>query len=59
MENVDKIEKILRTGNSIKNGIAQYKEVIKDLRCDKYQMKFNGDSRFSSAKVSISVDSLK
>lgn len=57
MENVDKIEKILRTGYSIKNGIKRYKETIKDPRCDKHNMKFNGDSRFSSAKVIISVDS--
>ena len=57
MENVDKIEKLLKTGNDIKNGIKSYKEEIKDPRCDKHQMKFNGDDRFSSAKINISVDS--
>ena len=57
MENVDKIEKLLETGYSIKNRIKRYKEVIKDSRCDKHQMKFNGDDRFSSAKINISVDS--
>ena len=57
MENVDKIEKILKTGNDIKNRIKRYREVIKDPNCDKHDMRFNGDDRFSSAKINISVDS--
>ena len=57
MKNVDQIEKILRTGHSIKNGVKRYREVIKDSRCDKHKMGFNMDDRFSSAKINISVDS--
>src|SRR5690554_2868742 len=57
MENVEKIEKTLRTANSIINGINKYKQEIKDSRCDKYGMGFNKDNRFSTAKITISVDS--
>ena len=57
MENLEKIEKALKTANSIINGINNYRQTIKDSRCDKFGMGFNKDNRFSSAKITLSIDS--
>ena len=56
MENVDKIEKLLKTGNDIKNGIKEYRATKNSIGVD-HDVSFNGDCRFSSAKINISIDS--
>lgn len=57
MEEFKKIQQQLKTGYSIKEEINNHYEVIRRMNCDKNGLGFNLDSRYSSGKVTISIDS--
>ncbi|OGF30755.1 hypothetical protein A2300_03965 [Candidatus Falkowbacteria bacterium RIFOXYB2_FULL_35_7] len=59
LENYKGIKNFIEIGNQIKNKIKDYLEKIErksEFNIDKYEMGFNKDNRFSSAKIEVSVD---
>lgn len=43
--------------NELRNKYTEYLEKISDIKCDKFGFKFNGDNRFSSFTINVSLDS--
>ncbi len=54
---VDKVKNLLKTANEAETVFDRYKEATNESRCDKHGLGFNLDSRFSSAKITLSIDS--
>lgn len=60
MENVEKIESLLKTAKAIRDGFKEIDNSIKDSLCDWMGVGFNKDDRFSACSpIKISVDSWK
>jgi len=57
MENLQKIKRIIETSRKLREKLDGWNNIISENSCDKYGLGFNKDSRFSSTKISLSVDS--
>lgn len=57
MAKLKEIQNLLATKNSVLQGLAQYNKEITEPKCDKYNIGFNIDNRFSTGKIEISIDS--
>ena len=56
METYEDLKKVEQVGKQIINRLDGYKAEIAKSSCDKHDIGFNKDSRFSSATVEISID---
>lgn len=57
MKEVLKVKQMLQTAKEAETVIDRYKNATSAPSCDKHGLGFNLDSRFSSAKVTLSIDS--
>lgn len=53
---IETIRAYKQAANTLKTLRPKYIEEIKDSRCDKYDMKFGGDDRFSVFKCTVFLD---
>jgi hypothetical protein len=56
MKKYDKVKEQILTGEQIVEKISAYRKTALQKDCDKHGLGFNLDSRFSSAKITLSVD---
>jgi len=59
MKNYKELKEVLKTGEQIKATINEHYKKIQDSSCDKNDIGFNKDNRFSSANIELSVDSYR
>ena len=59
MKKYKELKEVLKVGEQIKASIDEHYEKIQDSSCDKHAIGFNKDGRFSSAKITLSVDSYR
>ena len=52
-----KFQKLYEEAKQLRKDVEIYKKEIKNSRCDKHNLGFNIDSRFSACKVTVSLDS--
>lgn len=55
-ETIESIRTFKRTASTLRNLRPTYLEKIKDSSCDKHDMKFGGDDRFSVFKCTVFLD---
>ena len=53
---IDEIKTLKRAGEFLRSLRPRFLEKIRDSSCDKYEMKFGGDSRFAVFKANIFLD---
>ena len=53
---IDEIRTLKNASSLLRNLRPRYLEKIKDSSCDKYEMKFGGDDRFSVFKTTVFLD---
>jgi hypothetical protein len=56
MKNIEKIKTLRRASHLLATLRPKYLEKIKDSSCDKHDMKFGGDDRFSVFKCTVFLD---
>jgi len=57
LEKVDQIKELLDTAKRLRNIVPQYREAIKDSRCDKHNLTFNyGSDSFSAFRATVGLE---
>lgn len=55
-QNIDKIKLLNSAAKTLSTLVDKFSETIKDPRCDKHELKFGGDDRFSVFSTKVSLD---